>query len=57
MSPEMRYYDTMRWNEDPLESLTGDNSHVSYLSHLAWMICSYKEIGVDNKYDKLLASL
>ena len=42
MSPEMRYYDTMRWNEDPLESLNEDNSHVSYLSHLAWMICSYK---------------
>ena len=57
MSPEMRYYDTMRWNEDPLVSLTGDNSHVSYLSHLAWMICSYKEIGGDNRYDKLLASL
>lgn len=57
MSPEMRYYDTMRWNEDPLESLHGDNSHVSYLSHLAWMICGYKEIGGDNKYDKLLASL
>ena len=57
MSPEMRYYDTMRWNEDPLESLHGDNSHVSYLSHLAWMICGYKEIGGDSKYDKLLASL
>ncbi len=57
MSPEMRYYDTMRWNEDPLESLNGDNSHVSYLSHLAWMICNYKEIGGNNKYDKLLASL
>lgn len=57
MSPEMRHYDTMRWDEDPLESLTGNNSHVSYLSHLAWMICSYKEIGGDNKYDKLLTSL
>ena len=57
MSPEMRYYDTMRWNEDPLESLTGDNSHVSYLSHLAWMICGYKEIGGGNKYDRLLSSL
>ena len=57
MSPEMRYYDTMRWNEDPLESLHGDNSHVSYLSHLAWMICGYKEIGGSNKYDKLLTSL
>ena len=57
MSPEMRYYDTMRWKEDPLESLNGDNSHVSYLSHLAWMICGYKEIGGDNKYDRLLSSL
>lgn len=57
MSPEMRHYDTMRWDEDPLESLTDNNSHVSYLSHLAWMICSYKEIGGDNKYDKLLTSL
>lgn len=57
MSPEMRYYDTLRWNEDPLESLNGDNSHVSYLSHLAWMICGYKEIGGNNNYDKLLASL
>lgn len=57
MSSEMRYYDKMRWNEDPLESLNGDNSHVSYLSHLAWMICGYKEMGGDGKYDKLLSSL
>ena len=57
MSPEMRYYDTMRWNEDPLESLHGDNSHVAYLSHLTWMICGYKEMGGDNKYDKLLSNL
>jgi hypothetical protein len=57
MSPEMRYYDKIRWNEDPLESLNGDNSHVSYLSHLAWMICGYKEMGGDGKYDKLLSSL
>ena len=57
MSPEMRYYDTMRWNEDPLESLHGDNSHVSYLSHLAWMIGGYKEIGGNGKYDKLWSSL
>ena len=57
MSPEMRYYDTMRWNEDPLDSLHGDNSHVSYLSHLAWMIGGYKEMGGSHKYDKLLFSL
>lgn len=56
-SPEIRYYDTMRWGEDPLTSLDGDCSHVSYLSHLAWMICGYKEIGGGTKYDTLLADL
>lgn len=57
MSPELRHYDTMRWGEDPLESLAGDESHVSYLSHLAWMICGYKQISGDSKYDELLSSL
>ncbi len=57
ISPELRYYDTMRWGEDPLETLDGEESHISYISHLAWMICGYKNIGGDGKYDKLLSSL
>lgn len=57
MSPEIRHYDTIRWDEDPLETLHGTNSHISYISHLAWMICGYKEISCDTKYDQLLASL
>ena len=57
LSPEIRYYDKMRWGENPLESLDEDNSHVSYLSHLAWMICGYREIGGNHKYDELLADL
>ena len=56
-SPELRRYDAMRWGEDPLESLDGGKSHVSYLSHLAWMICGYKQAGGDGRYDELLASL
>ena len=52
-SPELRLYDKVRWNEDPLESLNGDKSHVSYLSHLAWMIGNYRRIGGDNKYKQL----
>lgn len=52
-SPELRLYDKLRWDEDPLESLNGDKSHVSYLSHLAWMIGIYQRVGGDNKY-KLL---
>lgn len=57
LSPELRCYDAMRWGEDPLESLDGDKSHVSYLSHLAWMICGYKRVGGDGRYDELLVSL
>lgn len=52
-SQELRLYDKMRWDEDPLESLNGDKSHVSYLSHLAWMIGNYRRIGGDNKYKQL----
>lgn len=57
MSPELRQYDTDRWGEDPLETLNGDESHISYLSHLAWMISGYKQLGGDNKYDKLYKQL
>lgn len=52
-SPELRLYDKLRWDEDPLESLDGDKSHVSYLSHLAWIIGNYRRIGGDNKYKQL----
>lgn len=52
-SRELRLYDKIRWGEDPLESLDGDKSHVSYLSHLAWMIGNYRRIGGDNKYKQL----
>lgn len=52
-SRELRLYDKLRWDEDPLESLEGDKSHVSYLSHLAWMIGNYRRIGGDNKYKQL----
>lgn len=57
LSPELRRYDRIRWGEDPLESLDGGRSHVSYLSHLAWMIAGYKQVGGDGKYDQLYHSL
>jgi len=56
-SPEIRLYDKMRWDEDPLDSIAGENSHVSYLSHLAWMIGNYREIGGDDGYNALHDSL
>lgn len=57
MSPELRRYDRIRWGEDPLETLDGEESHISYLSHLAWMIAGYKQVGGDGKYDQLYHSL
>ena len=57
LSPELCYYDAMRWGEDPLETLASNNSHISYLSHLAWMICGFKEMGGDGRYDTLLEAL
>ena len=53
----MREYDADRWGEDPLETLDGDESHVSYLSHLAWMISGYKQVGGDKRYDDLYKKL
>lgn len=57
LTPEIRYYDAARWFEDPLESLDGDESHISYLSHVAWMIGNYKHLGGNDKYDALYNSL
>lgn len=57
MSSELRLYDTIRWEEDPLETLHADNSHISYISHLAWMIGNYKTVGGNSKYDPLYHDL
>lgn len=57
LAPEIRYYDSMRWFEDPLETLNGNESHISYISHLAWMISNYKQVGGSDKYDELYHAL
>ena len=57
MSEDIREYDRLRWREDPLDGLYGDLSHISYYSHLAWMISRYKQIGGDGKYDDMYHSL
>lgn len=57
LSPELRQYDASSFGEDPLDSLSGDKSHISYLSLLAWMISGYKTVGGDGKYDTLFDKL
>ena len=57
MSPELRRYDASSWGEDPLETLSGDKSHISYISILAWMVSGYKTIGGGGKFDALFDAL
>lgn len=57
LSVELKWYDYCRWGEDPLYDLDGDRSHISYLSHLAWMIGGYKRLGGDGRYDELYDSV
>ena len=57
LSEEIKEYDSMRWGEDPMDGIYGNRSHISYYSHVAWMISRYKQIGGDDKYDGLYHSL
>ena len=57
MSVEIRGYDAERWDEDPFIGLDGNVSHLSYYSHLAWMIGEYKLLYNDNQFDTLYHSL
>ena len=57
LSPEIREYDAFSWKEDPMEGIYGNLSHISYYSHIAWMISRFKQIGGDNKYDDIYHSL
>ena len=57
LSREIRKYDIIRWREDPMNGIDGEQSHISYYSHLAWMISRYKQIGGESKYDGLYHTL
>lgn len=57
LSPALRQYDSVRWGRDAIMDLDGDDSHVSYLSHLAWMIGGYETLGGDDRYEDLYGRL
>ena len=57
MANEIRGYDAERWDEDPFKGLNGNVSHLSYYSHLAWMIGEYKLVYNDHQFDALYHSL
>ena len=57
LSKEIREYDRKRFGEDPIEGIQNGQSHLSYYSHLAWMIGEYKTVCKDAKYDDLYHAL
>ena len=57
MANEIRGYDAEKWDEDPFIGLDGNVSHLSYYSHLAWMIGEYKLVYNDHQFDTLYHSL
>ena len=52
-TPVIRFYDTLCWKEDAIETLDGDASHMTYISILAWMIGNYRLAGGDCRYNAL----
>lgn len=57
LSDELKDYDAREWGEDPLTSLKGTKSHMTYLSILAWSLSNYHFAGGDNRYDKLFCDI
>ncbi len=53
LTPAIRYYDTVTWGEDALATLDDDDSHMTYLSIIAWMMGNYRLAGGDDRYDSL----
>lgn len=56
-TPAIRFYDSIWWKEDAMETLDGNNSHMTYLSILAWMIGQYRLAGGDDRYNELHTKL
>jgi len=57
LSHELRRYDKERWGEDPIYGINGEQSHISYYSHLAWMIGGFKSVNGGSKYDSVYHEL
>ncbi len=57
LSDTIRAYDTKRWGEDALQGIGGNKSHLSYYSHVAWMIGEFKRIGGNGQYDEIYHKL
>lgn len=50
---EIRLYDTMCYHgEDALKSMSGNSSHMTYLSILAWSMGNYRRATGDTQYDE-----
>lgn len=57
LSDEIKRYDSMQWREDPISTLDGNKSHMTYLSLLATAIGHYKLTCNDDVFDSLYRNI
>lgn len=58
LSDELKDYDAREWKEDPIASLNGNKSHMTYLSLLAWILAEYIQTsGDDKEYGKFFTEV
>jgi len=51
LSPALRKFDSDDWKEDPLDGVSGNKGHLTYLTTIGWMIGEYRLSGGQNNYD------
>jgi hypothetical protein len=61
ITPEVRAFDQSSWNEDPLDSLRGDNGHAAYLGYLNLVLSLIRAADPANRHadwnDRITAAL
>lgn len=50
-TPEVKYFDSNDWKEDPIKGLKGKKGHLTYLATMCWMIGTYKGCTDDSQFD------
>ena len=53
LNPAVREFDRRSWQEDPIESLSGNNGHAAYLGYLNFLLGLYRQLDPANRFASL----
>ena len=53
LTPEVRAFDRLMWNSDPIETLDGDEAHVAYLGYLNLLLSFHRWLDPHSSYARL----